>query len=558
MLLSLSIKNFTLVEQLDIDFASGMTVITGETGAGKSLILDALAMALGDRADTDRIRRDADRLEVSASFSIDTIPDARTWLQQQDFDQGEDGECLLRRIVIREGRSKGYINGAPATMQQLRTLGEMLLDIHSQHEHQSLLRKDTHRIMLDNFADAQSLTKTVDSGFKAWHSTTQRLTSLTSQSDELAEKRQLLEFQLQELDQLALAEHELTELQAEHQLLANAESILRDSHALLALFEGESDFTIQQGLNQAQQLLNHMPSKPQALLEAEKIISSAGIEISEAAGEIRRHIDSFEINPERLQQLDERLSAIHELARKHRVAAGDLYRKHQEMRAELQALTGGGENIERLTEEVAQLAERYLANANQLSELRATAAIEFAEAVNHQLAQLSMKGATLTVSLSPNAENKFSATGLESVEFLIATNPGQAPGPLARIASGGELSRISLAIQVIAAQHSAIPTLLFDEVDVGIGGATADVVGRLLKELGENGQVICITHQPQVACCGHKHLLAEKLSSESGVESRLTRLDTQQRMNEIARMLGGAKITEKTLDHAREMIEMGT
>lgn len=559
MLLSLSITNFTLVEHLEIDFTAGMTAITGETGAGKSLILDALGMALGDRADTNLIRQGAERLEIAASFDLGNNPQPREWLQQQDLLQEDlQSECLLRRTLSREGRSRGFINGSPATMQQLQALGDMLVDIHSQHEHQSLLRRDTHRTLLDNFAGAQHLAETVSTCFNAWRKITEQLRTLSSQSAELQAKRELLSFQVEELDRLAMQPEELTQLEEEQRVLANAESILRDSHALLALCQGEAEFNLQQGMNQALQLLHRMPSKPEALTNAEAMLTSANIELSEASSEIQHYLDSFEADPERLAYVDERLGTIYELARKHRVPPAELHEHHQTLQLQFEQLAGGDQSIEQLTQQAEKLAADYLEQAKKLTETRAKAATRFAESVNQQLARLAMQGAALEVALTPNKTDKFSANGLEMVELRVATNPGQPAGPLAKIASGGELSRISLAIQVIAAQHSAIPTLLFDEVDVGIGGATAEVVGRLLRKLGERGQVICITHQPQVASCAHRHLLASKLSSEKRVESSLTTLDDRQRTEEIARMLGGAKITEKTLDHAREMVETGS
>jgi DNA repair protein RecN (Recombination protein N) len=559
-LTAITIHNFTLVEQLEIDFAPGMSAVTGETGAGKSLVLGALGMALGDRADTDRIRRGADRLEVAALFDIASIPAAHQWLTDNDFETGNDFqeqcECLLRRILTKEGRSRGTINGQPATMSQLRELGEMLIDIHSQHEHQSLLRRDTHRLLLDNYAGTSALANTVKQQYQAWLQLSKRLQQLENQSDELAERKALLQFQVEELDQLGLADGELDALEQEQQLLANAESILRDSNHLLEICSQAEEFNLLEGIHKALHLLQGMPQKTPALEEAEKLMTSASIEIDEASREVQRHLDRFELDPEKLQAVEDRLSAIFQLARKHRVQPDELAAKHSTLKSELTQLDGGAEDIEALRTQLDEAATQYLSTAKQLSKQRQTAAKTLADAVSKHFDDLAMAGARFVPELTPLTEGQFSADGIETIEFLIATNPGDPPRPLQKIASGGELSRISLAIQVIAAQNSTIPTLVFDEVDVGIGGATADVVGKLLKKLGEKGQVICVTHQPQVAACAHQHLLASKQTRDDHAHSNLTRLPDEERINEIARMLGGAKVTERTLDHAREMLEM--
>ncbi len=555
MLTSLTVKNFTLVESLEVDFSNGMTALTGETGAGKSLVLDALSMALGDRADTDRIRQGQDRAEVSALFDIAQSAAAAEWLTDNDF--APDGnDCLMRRILTREGRSRGYINGQPATMQQLRELGEMLMDIHSQHEHQSLLRRDSHRQMLDDFAACTTLANTLRDTHKQWSSTHQQAQKLASASDELEARKALLGFQLEELGQLALMEGELPRLEEQQQLLSNAEAILRDSHALIQLCRDGDDFNLQDGLGRAMHLLGSMPNKPVALQEVEKLLNSALIEVEEAGREIQHHLDSFELDPEQLQQIEERLSAIYQLARKHRINPEELLEKQRALQAELDQLTGGTDNLEALQQRADKLLLEYQNQATELSQVRNEAAKQLSVLVEQQFSSLSMKGARFVVNLTPIDPTNPSAHGLENIEFLIATNPGEPPKPLARIASGGELSRISLAIQVIAARHSTIATLVFDEVDVGIGGATAEVVGRLLRELGSGGQVICVTHQPQVAACAHHQLRVTKQTGADSAHSDIHRLQEDERIGEIARMLGGSTITATTLNHARELLEL--
>lgn len=552
MLTSLTIKNLTLVEYLDIELCPGMTAITGETGAGKSLVLGALSMALGDRGDTDRIRAGADRAEVAATFHVADNLLARQWLSEHDLTDGD--ECLLRRTLAREGRSRGFINGQPATMQQLQQLGELMIDIHSQHEHQSLLKRDTHRRLLDLFADSGKQATEVARRYHDWRKIQRQLDELESHAEEIEARRLLIQFQVDELDALALVDGELEALEKEQHLLANAEQILRDSHAALSLCRDSEHGNALSLLGQVRQLLDTMPEKTRHLEEAAALVNSALIQMDEATWEIQHHIDSFDIDPERLAEIEDRLSLAYQVARKHRVQPQALVALHEALRQELDTLGGGQGGIASLRQQATALEQQLETAERRLSTVRRQAADRFAAAVNEQLASLAMGSANLMVGLAPLDDH--GPYGRESVELLIRTNPGQPHRPLARIASGGELSRISLAIQVVAARHTDIPTLVFDEVDVGVGGAVAEVVGRLLRQLGSNGQVICVTHLPQVASCAHQQLLASKRSNGGGVESRLERLSANDRVTEIARMLGGATITAQTLAHAEEMLQL--
>ncbi len=557
MLLSIHINNYTLVESLEIEFASGTTAITGETGAGKSLVLDALGMALGDRADTGTIRHGKDRAEITSTFDIATIDSAQAWLEQQDF-QAEDQQCILRRLYTTEGRSRGYINGQPCTMQQLQTLGEMLTDIHSQHEHQSLLRRETHRRLLDEYCGTIDLSSEVSDHFSTWQQMDRKLSSLLERSDELIARKDLLSFQVNELRQVDIDPDSLIKLEAEQQTLANAEQILQDSHNLLGICDQNEGFNLRDSLNQALTILANLKHKPEALSSAEELFQSGLIQIEEATREIENHIDRFEADPQRLVIIEEQLGLIFQLARKHRVNADQLRDTLTALDEELQGLKDGGESIETLQQQLAELAAAYEAKASKLSVKRKKGAKAMSAEINKQLQHLSMEGAELIVRLSPISEGRYRSTGLEEIEFLLATNPGQPHKPLAKIASGGELSRVSLAIQVVAATHSNIPTLVFDEVDVGIGGSTADIVGQLLKKLGDQGQVISVTHQPQVAAHAHHHYRASKIVDNVSAESLMTALDPQQRIEELARMLGGAKVTEQTLSHASELFSLAS
>jgi DNA repair protein RecN (Recombination protein N) len=556
LLLSININNYTLVETLEIEFSTGTTAITGETGAGKSLVLDALGMALGDRADTGTIRHGKDRAEITATFAIDSIEDAKVWLNNNDF-SAED-ECILRRIYTVEGRSRGYINGQSCTMQQLQQLGDMLSDIHSQHEHQSLLRRETHRRLLDEYTNATDLASQVASDFRDWHAAHKKLTALLERSDELIARKDLLSFQVNELQQIDIEPTSLAKLEFEQQTLANAEQILQDSHSLLAICDQNEGNNVRDGLNRALSILAGLKHKPDALGSAEELLQGSLIQIEEATREIESHIDRFEADPQRLALVEDQLAIIFQLSRKHRVNADQLSETLTVLEQELQSLQDGGESIDTLQLQVADLAADYETSASKLSAMRQKGSATMAAEINQQLQKLSMEGAELVVQLSPLDTGEYRASGFEEVEFLLATNPGQPHKALAKIASGGELSRVSLAIQVVAAAHSKIPTLIFDEVDVGIGGSTADIVGQLLKRLGDRGQVISVTHQPQVAAHAHHHYRASKVVEANSAESLMVALDHSARVDELARMLGGAQVTDQTLSHASELLSLAS
>ncbi|MEX1031911.1 MAG: DNA repair protein RecN [Cellvibrionaceae bacterium] len=549
MLTHLSINSYTLVDKLDLELHPGMTTITGETGAGKSILLDALGLTLGDRADADRIRAGQKRADIHASFDIERLPEARQWLREQDLNL--EGECLLRRVITAEGRSRAYINGHPVTIGQLRGLGEMLIDIHAQHEHQSLLKRNTQRRLLDEYAGHQDLLAQVAEAYREWQATLARFTDLKENAEEASARLQLLSYQVEELDQLALQPGEVEQLETEQKNLANGEAILDKSYKLVALCGGE-DQSLLESLNHALQIVGDLPEDITAFREASQMLASAQIQVEEAQREVERHIDSFDLDPERLQAVEERLTAIFDTARKHRVKPGELPELHYSLSAELQSLSGADADLDQLAAKVANQETAYRELASVLSEQRATAGKRLAKAVNQQLKKLAMEHARLEVDLS--AADKPGATGLEEVQLLISTNPGQPLKPLVKIASGGELSRISLAIQVVTAQTSPAPTLVFDVIDVGIGGATADVVGQLLRQLGEKAQIICVTHLAQVASKAHSHLRVNKTAKGAQVLTTLEHLNQEQKVEEIARMIGNNKMTQTSLDHAREML----
>ncbi|MGK0499931.1 MAG: DNA repair protein RecN (Recombination protein N) [Oceanicoccus sp.] len=551
MLAHLSINNFAIADQLDMEFNRGMTVITGETGAGKSIMLDALGLALGDRADPKVVRQGSERADIHACFDISHVSEAKQWLQERDLLVGD--ECLLRRIITAEGRSRGFINGRPATLQDLKTIGGMLIDIHNQHAHQSLLNKEQQRRLLDEYANLGSLSAEIKTVSKQHHKLQQRLSLLEANRDEQSARAQLLGYQVEELDKLDMQKDELNKLEQEQKQLANGEQIMQACQHTIALCN-EGELNVVSILNQALRSLGDIPAKSNTLSEAEQLLKSALIQTEEASLELQHHLDGFELDPARLQLVESRLSTIYDIARKHHIRPEQLPELHQSLLDELTGIAGSDGEIEQLQQQLAQLLEQYQTLATKLSKKRKTAANKLQKQVEKQLADLAMANCQFTIALNSKDDSQPQQNGGEDIAFLVSTNPGQPAQSLAKIASGGELSRISLAIQVATAKTSAIPTLVFDEVDVGIGGATAEVVGNLLQELGDRGQVLCVTHQAQVASKGHQHLYVSKTASKKAVSTQLAQLDEQQKIEEIARMLGGIAITDQSLAHAKEML----
>ncbi len=552
MLTHLSVQNFTLVDLLELELQRGMTVITGETGAGKSILLDALGLTLGDRAESDRVRQGRERADICATFNVSAIPAAQAWLARHDLDSGE--ECLLRRVVTRDGRSRGYINGQPVPLAQLKELGEKLIDIHGQHAHQSLLRKDNHRHLLDDYAAHPQLLQTTRERYQVWQRAQQAFEQWRDNAEEITARTQLLRYQLDELEALALEPGELEKLEQEQRELASAETILQAGQGVVQMCE-DDEAGLTSAISRALQQLHRLRDKPDALQIAEDLLQSAQIQIQEAQHELTSYIDGFEMDPQRLAWIDERLSSCYDIARKHRIDTSELLALQQSLAEELQQLGGDEQQLDQLEEAARQARTSYLESAEKLSGKRRLAAERLQKAINNQLQALAMKNAVLAISLQSNPGQPGSH-GIDDIEFLISTNPGQKPKALAKVASGGELSRISLAIQVVTAQSSTTPTLVFDEVDVGIGGATADVVGELLRTLGEQGQVLCVTHLPQVASKGHQHLQVRKESDHVSAQSTLTALEGDEKIMEIARMMGGLQMTKQTIAHAREMLEL--
>ncbi len=547
MLTHLAIKQFTLVENLELDISQGFTVITGETGAGKSILLDALGLCLGDKADGQAVRHGADKAELSALFDVSQLAQAQTWLAERDLAQDE---CCLRRVVYKEGRSKAWVNGSVVTLAELRSLGELLINIHSQHAHQSLLKKETHRQLLDNVGHLQSLANTVADDYQQWLNSRQLLANSQANYAAQQARLELLTNYLDELEKLALKTGEYENLEQEYDYLANYESLMQDSQQALSLLD-EGEQPISRQLQQALRTLETHQSRSASLANVCTCLQSALIEIKESSRELNGFLAQQDLDPQRLAWLEDKIGDAQRLARKHKIMAHELPALQQQLSVEQQHYQQA-QDLSALEQAVEQAKQQYLQSAEQLRQARQTIAPQITEKVTQHLRDLSMPNTQLSYQFKPL--DKPNRDGLDDIELLFSANLGQQLQALAKIASGGELSRFALAVQVIQAQHSAVPVLVFDEVDVGISGGTAEVVGNLLRQLGERAQILCITHQPQVAAKGHSHWQVQKYTQEQKTLSRVIELTRQQRIEEIARMSGGLTITQETLKHAESML----
>ncbi|MCG7198432.1 DNA repair protein RecN [Marinobacter pelagius] len=554
MLTQLTVSNYAIAERVELQFNKGMTALTGETGAGKSIVLDALGLAMGGRADAGAVRHGAKRADITATFDVSNIPEAAEWLGQHELD--DDDDCILRRVISKDGRSRAYINGQPCPLAHLKELGGLLMDIHSQHQHQSLLRRETHRKLLDEFAGVETLAADTRAAWKAWQQTRQRLTERQQNADEAEARLQLLRYQVEELDRLALEDGEQEALEQEQAQLSQADSVLHSSHQA-ALLCTEDETSASDLIRQALQQLEQLPVEVPALADTVQMLNEAQIQVSEAGDNLRRFVEDYEADPARLAEVEERLSAIYQMARKHRITPEELPELQARLSGELAELEGGEGSLEQLEADLENQRASFDALAGKLTNARQQAAVELDQRIAEELAQLSMPSVQFVTHLNRNSDDQPAPHGMEDIEFLVSANPGQPARSLAKVASGGELSRISLAIQVVVAQTSTTPTLVFDEVDVGIGGGTAEVVGKLLRTLGSNGQVLCVTHLPQVAAQCHQHLFVSKFTEKDATFSKIEALDDKGRISEVARMLGGVDMTEQTIAHAREMFSKG-
>lgn len=552
MLVSLHIRDFAIIDELEVELHHGMTALTGETGAGKSILLGALGLLLGDRADAGAVRHGAERADLSASFDISKLARVRDWLQEQSLEL--DDECQLRRVIAREGRSRAYINGTSVPLQLLRELGEHLVDIHGQHEHQSLMKRDLQRQLLDRHGRHATTLAKLASLHNDWKRVQQDIETILGSGNDRDSRLEFLRFQLQELDELAPQPGEVEALHKELARLSSAGQLLETcaSHTETLYDDDRSAHSL---LGQAINDLAPLTAIDPSLKDASELFNNALIQLEEGVGLLRDYRDRVELDPRRQQEVEQRIEGLHKVAAKHHIEPETLPGFHQQLAEQLQQLEQADQRLDALELQRAALQDDYRKTAEKLHKQRLKTARQLSKQVSEAMQTLGMSGGKLEIEISKTDPDKLSPLGTDQVEFRVSANPGQPPAPLAKVASGGELSRISLAIQVIATEASDIPSLIFDEVDSGVGGAVADTVGQQLRSLGEHRQVLCVTHLPQVASQAHHHLQVSKLTGDQTTRTRISTLDEEERVEEIARMLGGQKITKATLDHARDMLD---
>jgi DNA repair protein RecN (Recombination protein N) len=552
MLITLQVRDFAIVDRIEVEFEPGMTVLTGETGAGKSILVDALGLVLGERGGSKLVRSGARRAEFAAEFDVSDLPPARAWLEEQALDA--DDQCLLRRVISSDGRSRAFINGNAVPVQQLKTLGEMLIDIHGQHFHQSLGRRAIQRDLLDHYGGLLKLREQTAGAFAQWKSLLERLEVLRTADADRASRVDLLTFQLQELESLDARSGEYPELQAEAQRLANRGRLAEGvATALDGLTDNDSG-NVASMLAAAERALQGLVEFDAELSAVVELLDSAGIQVAEASDTLRRYGDSIDMDPGRQDLVEQRLDSMQSIARKHRVEPAELPELRARLGVELDELTHAEERGRELEQEAQDAANAYRELGGKLSQRRKAAARKFEGSVSDAMAGLGMPGGRFEIALEPLVEGAERASGLDDIEFLISANPGQPAMPLSKVASGGELSRMSLSIQVIASDGSTIPTMVFDEVDSGVGGGVAEMVGRRLAEVAGDRQVLCVTHLPQVASLANHHIRISKVTDGKATRTGAHVLSQEERVDELARMLGGVEITAKTREHAAEML----
>jgi len=549
MLTTLHINNFAIVKHLELDLQSGMTAFTGETGAGKSIMIDALMLALGGRGDTAVIRPGEEKCDISATFTIDIPSQPSEWLIANEVDLN-DGILILRRIITKEGRSKSFINGQPFSLQKVKELSEMLVHIHGQHEHQTLLNHTTHRFQLDAFANHHDLLENVQTLYKTHQSTKQKIQAI-NESDSQKDKLALLAFQIKELSELTLSEDELPSLNIEHQQLHHANDYLTHTQSLLNIIHEQDDFNISLALHQCIQTLQSLPSENADIQSALELCNTALIHLEEAKDNITHFASRITLSPERLSQVESRLSLLHKMARKYQCEPQALYEKLASLQQDYDTIKQSSLTLQSLIASLELTKTEYDKAALMLRQSRVEAATRLSKLITEGIQPLGMPHGYLTIDISPL--DTMQAHGQDKIEYKVCTNPGMMPDTLSKVVSGGELSRISLAIQIITAERASTPTLLFDEVDVGIGGNTATLVGQMLKTLGERLQVFCVTHQPQVAAHAHHQFKVAKQSAENSTFSEVVALVNDGRQEEIARMLGS--LSAQSLLHAKELLQ---
>ena len=556
MLTQLTINNFAIVRQLEIELAKGMSVITGETGAGKSIAIDALGLCLGQRIETSMVREGQERAEICATFFIEPTNPAYQWLQEQELqDPDNPSDCILRRVINADGRSKAFINSTPVSASQLKEIGQYLIHINGQHASQLLLKNDYQLQLVDTFAHHNDLLVQMREDYRAWKNLQTQVKTFQQKVAENEAKKQLLQYQVEELDEFALRPNEYLELEEDQRRLSNSEQLTQLSQSALQLLSENETVSIDSMLYRATQYIDELSELDPRYVSVQTMLNDALIQVQEATSEVQHLASHIEQDPMLLQEIEQRLGQALQLARKHNVKPEELVEWHQKLKAELTALLDFSESEERLILEEKAAFEKMQRTAKQLHESRCQAARKLAQQVTHSIKGLAMENAEFFIEVNSDLA-KVAANGADNIVFTLRSNLGQQAQPLAKVASGGELSRISLAIQVLTSDQSAIPTLIFDEVDVGISGKTASVVGKLLRQLGDKCQVLCVTHLPQVACHGHHQFNVEKFTVDDKTETKMTALSQEERIPALARLLGGSEITDLALANAQEMLDL--
>ena len=556
MLTQLTINNFAIVRQLEIELAKGMSVITGETGAGKSIAIDALGLCLGQRIETSMVREGQERAEICATFFIEPTNPAYQWLQAQELqDPDNPSDCILRRVINADGRSKAFINSTPVSASQLKEIGQYLIHINGQHASQLLLKNDYQLQLVDSFAHHHDLLVQMREDYRAWKNLQTQVKTFQQKVAENEAKKQLLQYQVEELDEFALRPNEYLELEEDQRRLSNSEQLTQLSQSALQLLSENETVSIDSMLYRAMQYIDELSELDPRYASVQTMLNDALIQVQEATSEVQHLASHIEQDPILLQEIEKRLGQALQLARKHNVKPEELVEWHQKLKAELTALLDFSESEERLILEEKAAFEKMQRTAKQLHESRCQAAEKLAQQVTHSIKGLAMENAEFFIEVNSDL-TKVASNGADNIVFTLRSNLGQQAQPLAKVASGGELSRISLAIQVLTSDQSSIPTLIFDEVDVGISGKTASVVGKLLRQLGDKCQVLCVTHLPQVACHGHHQFNVEKFTVDNKTETKMTALSQEERVPALARLLGGSEITDLALANAQEMLDL--
>ena len=556
MLTQLTINNFAIVRQLEIELAKGMSVITGETGAGKSIAIDALGLCLGQRIETSMVREGQERAEICATFFIEPINPAYQWLQEQELlDPDNPSDCILRRVINADGRSKAFINSTPVSASQLKEIGQYLIHINGQHASQLLLKNDYQLQLVDTFAHHHDLLAQMREDYRAWKNLQTQVKTFQQKVAENEAKKQLLQYKVEELDEFALRPNEYLELEEDQRRLSNSEQLTQLSQSALQLLSENETVSIDSMLYRAMQYIDELSELDPRYASVQTMLNDALIQVQEATSEVQHLASHIEQDPMLLQEIEQRLGQALQLARKHNVKPEELVDWHQKLKAELTELLDFSESEERLILEEKAAFEKMQHTAKQLHESRCQAAEKLAQQVTHSIKGLAMENAEFFIEVNSDL-TKVAANGADNIVFTLRSNLGQQAQPLAKVASGGELSRISLAIQVLTSDQSAVPTLIFDEVDVGISGKTASVVGKLLRQLGDKCQVLCVTHLPQVACHGHHQFNVEKFTVDDKTETKMTALSQEERIPALARLLGGSEITDLALANAQEMLDL--